>query len=98
MRPDHTATSKEDGLDSGAGSAIYTGMDPRQKKLILVLGFLPALIIYMGLVLAISDRIPDHWLVQLLFYIVAGTIWAFPMKPVMAWVNSPAPSAEEGRD
>ncbi len=27
--------------------------------------------------------------VQLLFYVVAGVAWAFPLKPLMAWMNAP---------
>lgn len=62
-------------------------LNVRMKKLILVLGFMPALLIYVGGVLALADHVPAHWLVQLVFYIVAGTAWAFPLKPLFAWVN-----------
>ncbi|MEM9809657.1 MAG: DUF2842 domain-containing protein [Pseudomonadota bacterium] len=62
-------------------------MKSRQKKLIAVLAIMPALTLYMGLVLFVADWIPDHWALDLLFYMVAGTIWAFPLKPVFAWIN-----------
>ncbi|MBB4658570.1 DUF2842 domain-containing protein [Parvularcula dongshanensis] len=67
-------------------------MQPRQKKLIGVLLFLPALILYVGLVLWIADHLPSHWAIYLVFYVVAGTAWAFPLKPVFRWMNSPAAS------
>lgn len=69
-------------------------LPPRQKKLILVLAFPVIVLLYMGLVLALSDRLPDHWFLQLIFYIVAGTVWAFPLKPVFQWVNRPVPDTD----
>lgn len=64
-------------------------MEPRTKKLILVLCTVPFLILYAGLVLAIWDFLPDNRLINLVFFVVAGTIWAFPLKPVMGWANKP---------
>lgn len=65
-------------------------MAPRHKKLILVIGFLPFLLLYTGLILWIWDQIPDQWLLQFIFFFAAGTLWAFPMKPLMAWANRPS--------
>ena len=62
-------------------------MHPRQKKLIAVLAFGPAMLLYIGAVLLVADRLPEHWAVYLAFYLVAGTLWAFPLKPVFAWIN-----------
>lgn len=64
-------------------------LHPRQKKLIGVVGFLPALILYMGLVLWISDHLPALWYVQLPYYLIVGVIWAFPLKPIFRWMNRP---------
>ncbi len=61
---------------------------PRQKKLIIVLAFMPFLVIYIAGVLWISDFVPTHWAVQLVFYIVAGMAWAVPLRPVMGWMNT----------
>ena len=44
----------------------------------------------MGLVLWIADRLPEHWAVYLVYYVVAGTVWAFALKPAFAWMNRPA--------
>ncbi len=62
-------------------------MQPRIKKMIGIILFLPALLIYFGLVVTISDYVPRNLLVQLVFYIIAGTIWAFPLKPLIMWMN-----------
>jgi hypothetical protein len=64
-------------------------MPPRTKKLLIVLAFPVFLLLYAGAVLAIADHVPNHWFVQLVFYITAGTVWAFPLKPVMLWANRP---------
>lgn len=73
-------------------------LQPRQKKLIIVLAFMPFLVAYICLALAISDHVPGHPLVQLLFYITAGMAWAVPLKPVMGWMNSPPAGAETAPD
>ncbi len=65
-------------------------MNPRLKKLIAIAVFLPALLIYFGLVVTIADFLPENLLVYLVYYIIAGTAWAFPLKPLMMWMNAPA--------
>ena len=62
-------------------------MTASTKKLIGLMAFLPALLLYMGAVLWVYDRLPENRLVAFLFFIVAGTVWAFPLKPVFAWMN-----------
>jgi hypothetical protein len=64
-------------------------LQPRTKKLIGLLVFLPALLIYAGIVVTIADYLPNHWAVYLVYYVIAGTVWAFPLKPVMFWMNRP---------
>lgn len=65
-------------------------MAPKQKKLILVLSAPLFLFAYITLVLVVSDLVPRHWLAELVFYVLAGTLWAFPLKPVFIWANRPA--------
>ena len=60
---------------------------PRQKRLVLTLSFLPALLLYMGAVLWVFDRLPEHWAIYTVFFAVVGTVWAFPLKPVFAWMH-----------
>ena len=67
-------------------------LKPSTKKLIGLIVFLPALLIYAGIVVTIADHVPNHWLIQLVYYVIAGTVWAFPLKPVMMWMNRPAPA------
>jgi hypothetical protein len=62
-------------------------MQPRQKKLIVALATVPFLVVYMGLVVSLRDFLPDSRLLDFVYYIVAGIAWAFPLKPVMLWMN-----------
>jgi hypothetical protein len=64
-------------------------MHPRQKKLIFALGFVPFLVLYMGAALFVWDNLPENKLIELVFFILAGTLWAFPLKPLMLWMNRP---------
>ncbi len=41
---------------------------------------------YVGGVVVLADRVTQaHWLVQLLFFIAAGVVWAFPARWLMFW-------------
>mgnify|MGYP006266582517 CR=1 FL=1 len=66
-------------------------MEPRTKKLIVVTGAVPFLLLYAGVALALWDALPESRVVDFIFFLVAGTLWAFPLKPVMIWANTPAP-------
>ena len=64
-------------------------LQPRTKKLIGLIIFLPALLVYAGVVVTIADFLPRHWAIELVYYVFAGVAWAFPLKPVMQWMNRP---------
>lgn len=68
-------------------------MDPRHKKLIIALGVTPFLLIYAGICLTVWDALPESRILDFFFFIAAGTLWAFPLKPVMLWVNKPKEEA-----
>ena len=62
-------------------------MPARLRKLLglfVVLAFLAA---YVGVAVVIADRLPRHWLVQLIFFAVAGTAWGVPLIPFFRWMN-----------
>lgn len=77
-------------------------LQPRTKKLILVLSAFPFLVAYMGAALALYDGLshllygedfrnlrPYQRVVEVIYFVLAGTLWAFPLKPLMKWVNRP---------
>ena len=69
-------------------------MAPRQKKLIVALLTSPFLLLYAGLCLWIYDLLPQNRILELVYFIFVGTVWAFPLKPVMLWMNrEPEPKA-----
>lgn len=65
-------------------------LEPSVKKLIGVVLFLPAFLLYIGLVVTVSDYLPQHWAVLGIYFVIAGIAWAFPLKPIMLWMNRPA--------
>jgi hypothetical protein len=51
-------------------------------SLIGIVGFLG----YVVLVMLLADLvIGTHWLLELLFFAVAGVVWVFPAKRLMIW-------------
>lgn len=72
-------------------------MTPRLKKLIGLFILLPGLLAYVLGAIVLADRVPAHWLAQLLYFAVAGVAWAFPFKFLMAWMNAePSRSGTDG--
>ncbi len=62
-------------------------MKPRMKKLLGLFILLPALLAYILVAIVVADHLPDFWLIKLAYFIVAGVLWAFPMKYLMDWMN-----------
>jgi len=65
-------------------------MSVRLKKLVGMTGLLFGLILYILLISVIATALlPQHWAAQIAFYLVAGTVWAFPVRYLMIWMNRP---------
>jgi hypothetical protein len=62
-------------------------MNPRLRKLIGMFGVLAFLLFYVGLIVKLSDYVPDHGLLQLAFYALAGICWGIPLFPLISWMN-----------
>ncbi len=69
----------------GAASGLgHTGAMPRPLIALLagILGFL----LYVGAVVVLADWVlRQHWLVQLLYFLVAGVAWVWPARALMFW-------------
>lgn len=63
-------------------------MSPRVKKFIGLLILLPGLLVYFGGVVALADRLPEFWVIKLVYFIVTGLAWALPVIPLMKWMNA----------
>lgn len=69
----------------------------RVRKLIGTIILLVFLVLYSFLIMtiAVSGHLPENGVVQFLYYIIAGVIWAFPAKYLIFWMMRPdEPSSE----
>lgn len=62
-------------------------MKPRLKKLLGLIVLLPALLLYFGAVVTLSDRLPAFWLVKLVYFVITGLAWAVPVIPFIRWME-----------
>ena len=62
-------------------------MPARIRKLIGLFAVLAFLAAYVGVAVVVADRLPDHWLVELVFFAVAGVAWGVPLIPLFRWMN-----------
>ena len=59
----------------------------RWRHLLVAVGMVPALVIYLGLVMQIADFVTDiHIVVDFLFYEVAGLVWIPLAGKVVGWL------------
>ena len=62
-------------------------MAPRSRKFIGLLALMAFILLYVGVALAIADRLPDNFIIKLIFYAVAGVGWGLPALPLLSWMN-----------
>jgi hypothetical protein len=64
-------------------------MTPRLKKLIGTVAMLIWLVVYALVATGVAVRILPHaeWYVSLLFYVLAGTLWAIPIGMMFPWMH-----------
>ena len=60
---------------------------PSGRRAIAAVLTLAFLAFYIWAVIAVGERIPDHWLAQLAFYGVAGSVWGLPLLPLFSWAE-----------
>ncbi len=59
----------------------------RWRHLIVAVGMVPALVIYIGLMMQIADFVTDiHIILDFLFYAVAGLAWIQLAGTVVGWL------------
>ena len=59
----------------------------RWRHLIVAVGMVPALVIYLGLVMQVADFVTDiHIMLDFLFYVVAGLLWIPLAGKVVGWL------------
>ncbi len=69
---------------------VQERMGIRNRKIFGMALLIVGLAVYAlaGVYVAVT-YIPDHWLVQLAYYAIAGVGWAFPAKSLLTWIHAP---------
>lgn len=62
-------------------------MSPRAKRAIAAVAILVFLAAYVWAVVAIAGVLPDHWLIDLLWFGLAGVAWGVPIIPILRWAE-----------
>ncbi|MDR6115424.1 MULTISPECIES: DUF2842 domain-containing protein [unclassified Sphingomonas] len=63
-------------------------MTPSWRKPAGMLLIVAIIIVWAMLVASLSGVVGRwHWVLQLLFYVVAGIAWITPMKPLLRWME-----------
>jgi hypothetical protein len=63
-------------------------MPPRLRKLVGSLAVLAFFALYVWAAVAVADRLPDNRVVELIYFILAGTLWGVPLLPLITWTQS----------
>lgn len=62
-------------------------MGARTRRFVAMIAVLAFLIVYIWAAVAIGERLPDNFLVELLYYAVVGTAWGVPLYPLFRWAE-----------
>lgn len=63
-------------------------MKARGRKAVGLLVFLLGMTGYTALAGTGADLLPDHWLLDLLYYALAGTLWVWPAAHLVRWMQA----------
>jgi len=65
-------------------------MNVRNRKIFGMALLIVCLAIYTlaGVYVAVT-YIPDHGLIQFIYYTIAGIAWAFPARSLLTWIHAP---------
>ncbi len=42
-------------------------------------------IVYVAAAITLPDVLPGNWIVQALYFLIAGVVWVFPIRWLMLW-------------
>lgn len=62
-------------------------MTPRTRKFVGMVAILAFLLVYVGIAAFVGERLPQQWLVLMLYYGLVGTLWGVPLFPLIRWMN-----------
>ena len=59
----------------------------RWRHLVVAIGIIPAFLLYITLVMVLTDYLTDiHFVIDLLFYVVAGLAWIPASVKIIGWL------------
>lgn len=59
------------------------------RKAIGALAILAFMAMYIAVAAVVGDRVArEHWLVQVIFFPIAGLLWIFPLRPLLKWIHA----------
>jgi hypothetical protein len=60
---------------------------PRWRNAVGMVALVVGLIVYaLAAMVAGATLVPEHWLPQLLFFVVAGLAWLWPARHLLRWM------------
>lgn len=60
---------------------------PRWRNAVGILALVAGLIVYaLVAMVAGATLVPEHWLLQLLFFVAAGLAWLWPARHLLRWM------------
>ncbi|HYE47910.1 MAG TPA: DUF2842 domain-containing protein [Caulobacter sp.] len=62
-------------------------MGPRLKKAIGMLAILVFLTLYAMGAVSLHGLLPKNFLLELVYFAIAGTAWGLPLFPLLTWMN-----------
>ena len=65
-----------------------TSMPPGLRKFVGSLAVLAFLALYVWAAAGVAERLPDQAVVQLVYFVLAGTLWGVPLLPLITWIQS----------
>jgi predicted membrane channel-forming protein YqfA (hemolysin III family) len=64
---------------------------PSWRKPVGILLILLLIALWAGIVVSLADWLPPLWWpVKALFFVVAGIVWALPLRPLLKWMETGA--------
>lgn len=73
-------------------------MNARTKKLIGLFVLVPALVLYIGVVVTVAERLPASSLFKLVYFVITGLAWALPAIPFIRWMEKEPSSGERRKN
>ena len=63
-------------------------MKARGRKAVGLLALLAGLVVYTALAVMGADLVPDHWLLDIAYFSLAGTLWVWPAAHLVRWMQA----------